>query len=272
MRRFLPAFAAAFFCGCVVIPGAVDEDRLAPRSAITGEVFPGLDAGFNESQGLHFLVRAYGSGKAQQIVDIAEADYQRIMMDTGLSSFKPLGGLYRVIIYATSDEYLKKTGQPNWSSGLSIGNAIYTYEGSHVERVLCHEMTHLIFYEFMGRALLDHRWVNEGLAVYEEGKAGRPAGASTPAAPHPAGWQPLSMETMIRMIPASEREYTVNAWYAQAESLVRFMIERGGRIGFGQFLTALRQDVPFDKALPLAFPGVWRDLADFEVSWRSAQQ
>ncbi|MDD5656763.1 MAG: hypothetical protein PHF00_05855, partial [Elusimicrobia bacterium] len=173
MRPSLLLAAAAGFCGCVAIPGAMDEDRLAPRSAITGEVFPALDAGSNEQQSLHFLVRAYGTGKAQQIADVAEACYQRIMMDTGLSSFKPLGGLYRVVVYADANEYLKKTGQPGWSSGLSIGNAIYTYEGGHIEGVPCHEMTHLIFYEFMGRSVPEQRWVNEGLAVFEESKAGR---------------------------------------------------------------------------------------------------
>ena len=271
MKRGILLAAAAGLCGCVAVPGAVDEDRLASRSAITGEVFPGLDAGANEQQGLHFLVRAYGSGKAQQVSDIAEACYLRIMMDTGLSSFKPLGGLYRVVVYAGADEYLKKTGQPAWSSGLSIGNAIYTYEGGHLERVLSHEMTHLVFHEFMGRADPDQRWVNEGLAVYEGSKAGRPSGQEAPRPARPAGWQPLTMETMVRMVPASEREYTVNAWYGQAESMVRFLIERGGRIGFGQFLAALRQGVDFDKAISVAFPGIWRDLADFDASWRKAQ-
>jgi len=259
--------------GCVSVPGAVDEDHLASRSAITAEVFPALDAGASEQQSLHFLVRAYGSGKAAQIADLAEAAYQRIMVDTGLSSFKPLGGLYKIVVYGNADEYRKKTSQPSWSSGVSVGNAIYSYEGGHLEMVLSHEMTHLIFYEYMGRANPDHRWVNEGLAVYEESKAGQPSsgGAAPPMPPWPQGWQPLAMDAMIHMVPASERERTVNAWYLQAGSMVRCMIERGGRIGFGQFLAALRQDASCDKAVADAFPGIWRDLADFEQSWRKAQ-
>ncbi len=252
----------------------MDEDHLAPRALLTGELFPGLDAGASENQSLHFFVRAYGLGRVQQIADLAEADYTRIMVDTNLSSFKPLGGLYKIVVYANSEEYRRKTGQPDWSGGMSVGNTIYSYEGSSLERTIAHEMTHLIFFEYMGRSNPDQRWVNEGLAVYEESKAGQPtSGGMAPAlAPWPVGWQPMTMDSMIRMIPASERERTVNAWYAQAVSLVRFMIERGGRIGFSQFLGDLRQDAPFDKAIGDAFPGVWRDLPDFYASWSRAQQ
>ena len=59
----------------------------------------------------------------------------------------------------------------------------------------------------------------------------------------------------MRMVPASDRDRTLSAWHLQVESLVRFMIERGGRIGFGQFLDALRQDAAFDKAVGDAFAG-----------------
>ncbi|MFA6004702.1 MAG: hypothetical protein WC881_11615 [Elusimicrobiota bacterium] len=273
MRLAILLGAALGLGGCVAVPGTMDEDHLASRSNITGEVFPALDAGASEQQSLHFLVRAYGSAQAQQIADIAENAYSRIMVDTGLSSFKPLGGLYKLVVYANPEEYQRKTAQPSWSGGVSVGNAIYSYAGGQLDRVVSHEMTHLIFYEYMGRTNLEHRWINEGLAVFEENKAGQPpsGGASPPQMPRPAGWQPLAMESMLHMVPASEREYNVNAWYYQAESMVRFMIERGGRIGFGQFLAAIRQDVPLDKAMPGAFPGVWRDLTDYEQSWRKAQ-
>ena len=266
--------ALLFLSGCVEIPGAVDEDHMASRSAITGELFPGLDAGASELQSLHFLLRAYGSVRVQQIADIAEEDYNRIMVDTNLSSFKPMGGLYKLVIYANFEEYRRKTNQPEWSGGVSAGNTIYSYEGASLEKTIAHEMTHLIFFEYMGRANDNQRWINEGLAVYEESKVGQPssAGAAPPLPSWPFGWQPLSMDSMISMVPASERERAVNAWYAQALSMVRFMIERGGRIGFSQFLGEIRQDASFDKAIGDSFPGVWRGLSDFYASWARAQQ
>jgi hypothetical protein len=273
MRTLGVLIAACGLAGCIAVPGALDVDHLARPQDITGEIFPSLEAGASEQGSLHFLVRAYGSGKAIQTADLAEAAYQRIMVDTGLTSFRPLGGLYKIVIYAGADEYHKKTGQPAWSGGLSVGNSIYSYEGAHLDAVLSHEMTHLIFYEYMGRTDLEHRWVNEGLAVYEESKAGQPSsgGAAAPLPPWPQGWEPLSLDSMVRMVPASERERTVNAWYLQAHSMVRFLIERGGRIGFGQFLAALKGGASVDKAVADGFPGTWRDLADFYSAWVKAQ-
>jgi len=74
------------------------------------------------------------------------------------------------------------------------------------------------------------------------------------------------------LAPASERGYSVSAWYAQAESMVRHMIERGGRLGFSEFLAQLRENKGFDQAIQAAYSGVWRDLADFERSWQRSLQ
>ena len=67
MRRVAFLLPAVLLAGCVGIPGAVDEDHLSNSQIMTGEAFQDLDSGFNEQQSLHFLVRAYGLGKASQI-------------------------------------------------------------------------------------------------------------------------------------------------------------------------------------------------------------
>jgi len=274
MRRTALFLPAALLAACVAIPGAMDEDHLARSQILTGEAFPDLDSGVTEQQSLHFQVRAYGNGKAMQTADLAETAYQRLMVDTGLSSFRPLAGRYKIVVYANADEYHKKTGQPGWSSGVAVGGSIYSYEGGHLDGMLSHELTSLIFYDYMGHINIDHHWISEGLAVYEESKAGQSAsgGVAPPMPVWPQGWQPLPMDSIIHMVPASDRDRVLSAWHLQAESLVRFMIERGGRIGFGQFLGDLRQDAAFDKAVADAFSGTWRDLSDLYASWARAQQ
>jgi len=67
----------------------------------------------------------------------------------------------------------------------------------------------------------------------------------------------------MNMSPNTENGYGASLWYAQAESQIHFMVERGGRIGFGQFLTALRDGQSFDAAVYAGYPGQWRTLADF---------
>lgn len=263
--------AGALLCACVPYPG---EPPAPGQTTIVEGPFAPLDAGASRTETLHFEVRGYGGPETQRLADSAEASYNRIMVDTDLYSFKPRG-LYQIVVYGAQDEYRKKTGQPEWSAGVSVGNAIYTFRREGVETTIAHEMTHLIVYEYMGRVEPDHRWVNEGLAVYEEMKAAAAIGyRGDPFAEARARIRssPIPMDQMIRLTPASEREHTVSAWYAQANSMIQFMIERGGRIGFAQFLTALRDGRPLDNAIGGSFPGTWRDSGDFYQSWERSQR
>lgn len=272
MRSFAIALLASALAACVPYPGTLPPDD--SRTTIVQGPFALLDPGASQLESLHFMVRAYGGDAARHVSDKAEEAYNRIMIDTDLFSFKPRG-LYEIVVYGTEDEYRKKTGQPSWSGGVSVGNAIYSYWGPGLDRTVAHEMTHLIFYEYMGRVNLDHRWVNEGLAVYEESKTGGDPRAGSDIFSAVRGrlrQQPIPMDQMIHLIPATEREYTVSAWYAQAESMVRLMIERGGKIGFSQFLAALREGKGFDESIAGSFPGVWRGLSDFEQSWLRSLQ
>ena len=120
----------------------------------------------------------------------------------------------------------------------------------------------------------DYRWVNEGLAVYQENKSqgGVGQGALFSSLRGNLRSQPIPMDQMIRLVPATERAYDVSLWYAQAESMTRFMIERGGRIGYSQFLGALRYDKPLDQAVAEGFPGSWRTLEELNTDWKRSMQ
>ncbi len=256
--------AALISAGCVPYPGLAPEQDT--RRTYEGPFAP-LDAGASELSSLHFLVRAYGEQGAQDVAEIAEKAYSRIMTDTNLYSFKPKG-LYHLVIYTDAEEFRKKTGMPVWSSGVTVNNAIYSFEGRHLAGILAHEMTHLIFHEYMGRGNQDHRWINEGLAVYEESSSrGAGRGDIFAAVAGNMRREPLPMDQLMRLVPATEREYKVSLWYAQAESMIRHMIDRGGRIGFSQFLQALHGGASLDQAVNAGFPGVWMDLAEFERDW-----
>ena len=274
MRSFSLAAAFVLCAACVPYPGELPDDG-SGRSygGIMEGVYPGLDAGAQENSSLHFKVKAYGADTVLGVSSTAEAAYLRIMTDTGLSSFMPRG-LYQIVVYGTQDEYRKKTGQPDWSGGVAVGNAIYTFLSPRLEAVLSHEMTHLIWFEYMGHVNPDYRWINEGLAVYQENKAQglRGQGDLFSVLRGNLRSQPIAMEQMIHLVPATERAYEVSLWYAQSESMVRFMLERGGRIGFSQFLGALRYDKNLDQAVAEGFPGSWRTLAELEGDWKRSLQ
>lgn len=261
---------AAALGACVPYPAELlpDDGRGSSLPQIVEGVYPPLDPGANQQESLHFKVKAYGADVAKSVSDSCEASYTRIMNDTGLYSFQPRG-TYSIVVYGSQDEYRKKTGQPDWSSGVTVGNAIYTFYSAALDGVLAHEITHLIWYEFMNGRLTDQqRWVNEGLAVYQEAKArnrGRELFAGAVPTLRSAA---VPIDQMMNLAPNTERAYEASLWYAQAESMIRFMIERGGRIGFGQFLAATRDGQGFDQAVYAGFPGQWRTLADFAADWK----
>ena len=49
--------------------------------------------------------------------------------------------------------------------------------------------------------------------------------------------------------------------------MVQYLVEHGGRIGFSQFLQALKDGTGFDQAIAPAYRGVWNDLAGFYQAW-----
>ncbi len=270
----LPVLAAFALGACVPYPAELlqDDGRGNSQYVIVDGAYPGLDAGASEQQSLHFKVQAYGATVAQETSSMCEAAYSRVMTDTGLNSFVPRG-MYEIVVYGSQDEYRKKTGQPDWSAGVTVGNAIYTFYSPVLNGILYHEMTHLIWFEYMnGRQSDQQRWVNEGLAVYEEAKA-RNRGYELFASLLPLlKGAPIPIDQLQNMAPNTERAYDASLWYAESESLIRFMIERGGRIGFGQFLSSIQQGQNFDVAIYAAYPGQWHSLGDFYTAWKRSLQ
>jgi hypothetical protein len=273
-RVLLAAWAAAALGACVPYPAdqLPDDGRGNSQYGIIEGAYPGLDAGASELQGLHFKVHTYGAQVAQDTSAMCEAAYTRIMTDTGLYSFQPRG-MYGIVVYGSQDEYRKKTGQPDWSAGVTVGNAIYTFYSPVLNGILSHEMTHLIWFEYMNGRLSDQqRWVNEGLAVYEEAKARNHGYELFGSLLGTLRTAPIPIDQLMNLAPNTERAYDASLWYAESESLVRFMIERGGRIGFGQFLATVQQGQGYDAAIYAAYPGQWHTLGDFYNDWKRSLQ
>ena len=191
LLRFVPLhlclLASVFLHGCVPMPQDALND-LPPAGQADVPPYTGLEPGYKTYETAHFLIKAYTTETAVAQSVICEQAYSRIMNDLGLYSFAPAKP-YNVIVYRDADEYIKATGQPRWSGGMAYGNAILIYGSRPAEQygsaadpssgdgsggsasVLTHEMTHLIFNEFMGLAnSADFKWVNEGVAVYEESR------------------------------------------------------------------------------------------------------
>lgn len=260
--------------GCVPIPqeqrSQFPTDNQEPPAQTSG--FQGLDAGAAEVASLHFVVRAYGSDKARQLSELAEAVYSRIMTDTQLYTFQP-PGLDNILLYANKDEYAKKTQQPDWSDGIMAGNTIYVHDGPQLGSELAHQMSHLVFYQYMASPRQDYRWLDEGLAIYQEIAQMTAEGLRSDWRTQ---WQnafkarAVPFDQMIALVPATEHDRLNDLWHEEAGDVVRFMIERGGRNGFSQFLKSIRDGHNLDDAIRAGYGGTWNRFSDLESAWKQS--
>ena len=254
-------------CACVDIPtGAVPA---APVAQPVESPYQGLDPGYKTEETAHFAVKAYTSSSATLYSGICEENYTRIMQDLGLYSFVPARP-YNVVIYRDAAEYRAKTGQPDWSGGAAYGNALLLFEGEGLKATIGHEMTHLIFNEFMGLSQSGSlRWLNEGAAVYEETRSNQASAAyysdrvRSGVAPNP-----IPFSQMTNLVPQNESQRNVDRWYAQVGSVVGFLIKQGGSFSFSIFLGKLRDGATVDRALEDTYAGMWKNLSEVEKAWQ----
>lgn len=265
MRLFLPAVLLCL-AACVDVPTGASP--AAARLPVDSP-YQGLDPGHKTEETAHFKVSAYTSEGARKYAALCEANYTRIMQDLGLYSFVPARP-YNVVIYKDAAEFRARTGQPAWSGGAAYGNALLLFEGEALNATMAHEMTHLVFNEFMGLSQAAQlRWLNEGVAVYEEMRSDQnSAAAYASRIASDVKINPIPFSQMVNLAPVNESQKTVDRWYSQVGSVVGFLIRQGGSFNFSIFLGRLRDGASADRALADTYPGLWAKLSDVEKAWK----
>ena len=250
-------------CSCVPLP---DDYKSSDAGFAYNAPAEGLDPGFLSQETAHFKISAYS--RIDEISDYCEELYAAIMRETGLYSFVP-SEPYKITVYRDSSEYHSKTRLPSWSGGAAYGNALLLYEGTSLGATAAHEMTHLIFNEYMGmnRNNSEYIWINEGLAVYMETKFSRISEAAySRRFNNRIANNPIPFSQMVNLAPANESSKDTDRWYAQVWSVVRFMLERGGSFNFSVFISRLKSGDTIDQALEYAYKD-WPSSKALEEAW-----
>jgi hypothetical protein len=232
--------------------------------------FPDLDPGGTQLTSLHFTLKGYTESEIRPISIMAESLYNKIGSDTGLYSFLASGS-YNIIVYRDREEYLRKTRMPEWSRAAAVGGSIYLYPGTDLEPVLAHEMTHLIFNSYMGTdQARTYRWINEGLAMYEElsklpegERSSYMSRRSTQLRENRMGFSQMTF-----FVPATEERRLVDVWYQQVESVVSYLLSQGSALNFANMLNTLKTGGDIDRAISDNYPGKFRSLSELENSWK----
>lgn len=246
------------------VPGGGPSGQPTPVSS-----FPDIDPGGTEHKSLHFTIRANTEKDARELAHLAEMIYTRIGSDTGLYASMSSEN-FLIVVYKDRDDYLSKTRLPSWSRAVAVGRSIYTYPGPDLEPMLAHEMSHLVFNNYMGRFATTYRWLNEGLAMVIELSYTPDSSKARYVSEKNENLRQnrMSFTQMTFFTPLTEERRMIDTWYMQVESVTAFMLNQASRLNFANFLSSLRGGVDVDQAIAGNYPGRFRSLNELEESWR----
>lgn len=230
---------------------------------------------WKEEKGEHFIIYYVQDGVfAKLVANKAEHCYTKIATDLGYvrySDFWQWDKRAKIYIHATQQDFQKATGQPEWSHGMASysDKSIHTIESSKnfINSVLPHEITHLIFRDFVGLQGQVPLWMDEGVAQWEEDEKREGA---LQAMPHAlVTGEVYTLEALTSMdIRQETKPAAVGLFYLQAISLIDFLVKAYGSSTFTVFCRALRDGKSLEAALRSAYPNSIRNVEELEGKWR----
>jgi hypothetical protein len=248
--------------------------------------------------GTHFLIY-YTSGNsalAEETLEEAEKLYLQIAPYLGYerrANFWTWEERPKIYIYPDKASYLAETKTPEWSIGIAYFKTkeIMGFADceSFQKTFLPHEITHLIFKDFVGA---DRRftplWIHEGVAQWAEVE--KREGRMQKIREHAKDGELLPLDSMGRLEPQKVKdreglyirpavgkkghkvmfltgEGLVQLYYLEAHSLVGFLITEYGTESFSNFCRKLRDKTPMNEALSFTYPSEFRNLKELEKKW-----
>lgn len=269
MRRLLILFIIFVCIGC------------GPSFAMQN----GANDEYNERKSMHFIVyhdKSVDRSFINKLISKSEEAYKSIANDLHFFRDEPWVFDHRAIIYVYKDkqEYLAKTGMPAWSYGAASPHKkeVYTFDGAWqvFKYVLMHELTHLIFREYVGLRADVPLWLDEAAAVYMEQKSYRSQRAARVKDLLKNNYIPIgklfsqshqSLHTTPGIDGSLQGNDFVEAFYLESFSVLYFLIKRWDRFKFNMLCKKLRKGVPFEKAFFDTYRMV-KDYNHLEKKWK----
>lgn len=258
IASFLKMFKSKFILACLLFV-------LSSSLVFAKEEWQSLDSE-------HFIIyfRAGMEDFAPKVKEKAEDYYLRIIEDLGFGEQKSFleGNKITIYLYADKEEYLKNTAQPAWSGGCadyqkrSISG--FRQANTFLFSVLPHEISHMVFREFVGFNPNIPAWLDEGVASFIETHKNRTYKRTISLAAKNGNLWDLEELSNLKVHEMTGRD-KVDLYYAQSVALVDFLIEKFGKAKFSQFCLSLKSWVTFDEALAKNYP--YHDLKALSQAW-----
>lgn len=242
-----------------------DDKKLAAKLA-KAQREEKVESGFTEGATANFVLRYDGDkyekigGLALQYLNMA---YDKVGFDLG---FYPTGEI-TAILYP-EETFKELQSGPAWANGIFDGKIRLPVKDNEINeetfaRSIFHEFTHAAIYQLTKGNI--PTWLNEGLALYEEGSL-RPQleEALTKAVRDSQVFSIKELEKTFLNLPKQQAAVA----YAQSHSLVKFLIESYSLTDIQDILKKLGQSKNIQQALEET---IAISLTDLESEWRVFQ-
>ena len=226
----------------------------------------------------HFLVYYLDDKSfAGDVARNAERYYNKIASDLGYSrydNFWQWDNRVKLYIYPDREQFVTGAGVPRkWAQGLAKykEKEIISYRWSEgfLESLLPHELTHLIFRDFVGFPASGGGiplWLDEGVAQWEEESKKEEARKITKELIRSHSYIPIRQLTRLD-VRVEDNVLIARNFYVQAITLVGFLVEKYGGRKFTFFCRELRDGKSLDEALSSAYTNTISGTADLEKKW-----
>ncbi len=231
--------------------------------------------------GSHFTVRSRNAELSRLVLEHAEGALIRVsQLILGQTEYPHS---VEILIHATPADFAAASGDAGHSTGrfeligqaggyfrrvihLTQLDAGGTFDAAMLDRVLPHELSHLVLTEFFGDAPCP-LYLQEGLAMLAE--YGEPTGRILLAGAAVATGQALPLEYLLTREACQADESAL--FYAQSRSLLSYLRDSMTQDQFHALLGQLRDGHPLGDALhrALAMPYDATLLARLETAWQA---
>lgn len=231
------------------------------------------DEDWNKYDTRYFIIY-YKNAPVDFVKNVAETAgelYSDIAQTIGFTRYNSWSYEDRAKIYIYDDRESYKVHAKNleWSGGMAVVSRkeIITYAAAvgFFDSTLPHELGHIIFREFIGYNRVP-LWLDEGVAMYQEKAKRWGANKAVLQAIQKGKFIPLNGLNADNLRAVANNEEMINIFYAEAASIVYYMIVELGEARFENFCRRLSDGVSFEEALEASY-GRFHNVDQLNDAW-----
>lgn len=204
-----------------------------------------------------FLANIHGNFVLDVIPFSVVSDFKRIFL----------------MLFRTKESYTNYTNRPSWSVASTDVSAqsIFILENTNFKTNFVHELTHIYFDGFF-LPKEPPLWLSEGFAVYiqTQHQSAKEKSWLKPYLAKFSKGQYIDFEEFISIKDLQNySQEDVSLWYAQAYSVIDYLLSSKTRDEFYQFCKNLKEGMPSGRSLYRAYGMPFNKISSLEYAWQA---